>query len=600
MKPTLLLLLFAALLTSCSNTEKQTEINNFLTEWSTALNSKDQSVKRFYDPRFELPDILFDAPADLTYTVTPDKLQIIPSANTSDTIRAVVPFLIKRPGADNPESGSIEITILKIGDSFIIQNMSQELAIKLKEYATQMAPDYEPSAHVIRFDSVLLVVRASAAELSKQYDSVVLFTDDESVRLFYVVNGTWENPFGYENQRDQGDYKIGVVTADNKVIVPVEYDKVYNLNGSFDGMIEVEKNALRGLYRVNGEVFLPAEFDGIYPSIVKGVFAMVKQGEKFGWVDNAGKVNFDPASHSDKRLFQSPAASNAILEWEFSYPGPISLLINPYEDAEYSNGIIVYPSYVRDFGMTNIAVSSVMMESSEYGMGMTDNVIRFEKSESIADKFSALIAFFMESGADARGYHTSRNDIVVLDNGMNRVDYLKGLVEDNHGQDPCEGVERSYKQIEKGLYESSDGHGQYRYFQISADGEVNELETVRQFGFTKFALIDESYFDNCNYENIPFENYTDDGPNLVITRGLSNEDLDIMRNEIFAEYGFIFKSEKWKTYFASKSWYNPQHENIDNLMTEQDKKNIRFILEYQQKHKGMKSSIDSVRYGWAG
>ena len=596
--PLLLVLLFAG----CSSDKKnQDEVKSFLTDWSSALNTEDESVRRFYDVRFVLPSILFEDHEGLKYTVSLDSMKIfLPEDAVTDTIRVTVSFIITGAGVNNPETGSMELILLKTGSGFVIQDMSQELAIKLKEYTTRMRPDYQPSAHIIRFDSILNLVRISASQLGKQYDSVVLFTNDTDIRLFYVINGTWENPYGYENQRDRGDYKIGVVTADNKVIVPVDFDKVYNPNGSFTDMIEVEKDGLRGLFRITGEVFLPAAFDGIYPSDITGVFAQVKQGEKFGWADKAGKVYFDHASHTDKRLFQSPVTNNSILQWEFSYPGPISLLINPYEDAEYGTGILIYPSYVRDFGVTDIAVSSVMLETSEYGMGMTDNVIRFEKSETISDKLSTLVAFFMESGADARGYHTSRNDLLVVDNTMKRVDYLKGLVEDNHGQDPCEGTERTYKRTETGLYESSDGHGQYTYYQVTSEGEVNELETVREFNFTKFVSIDESYFETCRYDNIPYDERNEDGPNLVIISGLSNEDLDIMRNEIFAEYGFIFKSEKWKTYFGSKPWYKSEHQNVDNLMTEQDKKNVKFILQYQQQHKELKSQLDSVQYGWAG
>jgi len=415
-----------------------------------------------------------------------------------------------------------------------------------------------------------------------------------------VVKGSWENPYHYklEKQRDGGNYKMGVVTAENKVIVPVAYTKIYNPDGSFNGMIEVENDGVRGLFRLSGEVFLPAEFDGIYPTTIPGAFAQVKKGDAYGWVSNTGKVSFDPTTHENKKLFLSPIESNAILDWEFKFPGPIKLLIDPYWQADEATGVIIYPSFVRDFGITTIANPDVMLAMGEFGMGMTNTEIKFEKVESISDKFFGLVAFFMESGADARGYHTSKNDLLVVDKRMNLVGHQEYLTADYGNQDPCRGESPSYRTIEPGLYESHDGNGFYAYYKINADGTVEQLKTNRQYNFTRFAKIDESYFDRCRYEQIDYRE--SNGANLVLIKGLSAEELDIMRNEIFAEYGFIFKKDKWKTYFETKPWYNPQYDNVDEFLTETDKANIKFILEYKQLHKDIQVQRDSISYGWAG
>ena len=54
--------------------------------------------------------------------------------------------------------------------------------------------------------------------------------------------------------------------------------------------------------------------------------------------------------------------------------------------------------------------------------------------------------------------------------------------------------------------------------------------------------------------------------------------LRIKRNEIFAQYGYIFKSPELSEYFKSKNWYEPQYNNVDSLLTERDKKNIQLFL----------------------
>ena len=65
-------------------------------------------------------------------------------------------------------------------------------------------------------------------------------------------------------------------------------------------------------------------------------------------------------------------------------------------------------------------------------------------------------------------------------------------------------------------------------------------------------------------------------------RGKSPSELRIMRNEIFARYGYIFKSEDLRDYFTSKKWYKPTSDNVNGLLTEIDKKNIELIAEFEK------------------
>jgi hypothetical protein len=62
-------------------------------------------------------------------------------------------------------------------------------------------------------------------------------------------------------------------------------------------------------------------------------------------------------------------------------------------------------------------------------------------------------------------------------------------------------------------------------------------------------------------------------------KNLEKEDLDIMRNEIFAGHGYIFKTEKWNKYFTNQDWYNPRYENVTEKLTIIEKINIERILE---------------------
>lgn len=55
--------------------------------------------------------------------------------------------------------------------------------------------------------------------------------------------------------------------------------------------------------------------------------------------------------------------------------------------------------------------------------------------------------------------------------------------------------------------------------------------------------------------------------------------LALMRNEIYARHGYIFKTEPYKSYFNSKSWYTPDSsfKGADTELNEYEIKNVRTI-----------------------
>ena len=53
--------------------------------------------------------------------------------------------------------------------------------------------------------------------------------------------------------------------------------------------------------------------------------------------------------------------------------------------------------------------------------------------------------------------------------------------------------------------------------------------------------------------------------------------LRIMRNEIYARHGYIFKSDDLRRYFESQPWYKPQSAAVEDQLTEIEKLNVRLI-----------------------
>jgi hypothetical protein len=67
-------------------------------------------------------------------------------------------------------------------------------------------------------------------------------------------------------------------------------------------------------------------------------------------------------------------------------------------------------------------------------------------------------------------------------------------------------------------------------------------------------------------------------------KGLSDSDIRIMKNEILARHGFIFHDKEMKTYFAGQKWYSPKNENVDKLLSQQEKQNIETIESYEKRN----------------
>lgn len=64
--------------------------------------------------------------------------------------------------------------------------------------------------------------------------------------------------------------------------------------------------------------------------------------------------------------------------------------------------------------------------------------------------------------------------------------------------------------------------------------------------------------------------------------GKTTSELRIMRNEIFAQYGYVFKSEELSQYFSNQKWYTPLYDNVENFLTDIDKKNIELIQNFEK------------------
>jgi hypothetical protein len=97
---------------------------------------------------------------------------------------------------------------------------------------------------------------------------------------------TWEKtwPMKTDVFRVYKHGQIGIVNAAGTILVPCEFDQVYDLTD--DNFVRVLKNLKIGLYHLEKGLILPAEYDQIWP--FAGDLAKVLKDQKMGFVNKEG------------------------------------------------------------------------------------------------------------------------------------------------------------------------------------------------------------------------------------------------------------------------------------------------------------------------
>lgn len=63
--------------------------------------------------------------------------------------------------------------------------------------------------------------------------------------------------------------------------------------------------------------------------------------------------------------------------------------------------------------------------------------------------------------------------------------------------------------------------------------------------------------------------------------GRSQEEVALIRNEIYARHGYVFNTEPFKSYFEAKDWYIPDPSFSDSVFNDIEKTNKDFLVNYE-------------------
>jgi len=63
---------------------------------------------------------------------------------------------------------------------------------------------------------------------------------------------------------------------------------------------------------------------------------------------------------------------------------------------------------------------------------------------------------------------------------------------------------------------------------------------------------------------------------------LTNWGMAVMKNEIYARHGMIFKPGMLKDHFAKQSWYHPAATNVQGRLTSVERANLNYLENYKE------------------
>jgi hypothetical protein len=474
----------------------------------------------------------------------------------------------------------------------------------------------------IKWNPITLASFNAAKQLKSKYDSVIWLAYLNNKTFFYVVKGKWDmykdlEPFFKKRHKDSviEPYKMGLVNSEFKEVIPPKYDLIHNIGGTIAGLIEVEKDKKRGFYNLSGKNVVPISYDQIYPIDDENNLAVLKDSDSFYFLKNdttiSGKIDLKIQDFFSKIKYLQNSAdlrSDALS------------VITEYNSRKENGAIYLPPSYLVDLKM----IEKVLDFKNPLRIGDYVSVhSKFElkskeKSEEPNNWFTATFYYIRDYFLGGRSEFYDTKNIVIIDKRTNklftkdlRVNYVRGEFEETESLDGvCDvnsirAINDTLLEVKAGavfsveLYDSTKavvGGPYYHYLSIK-NGELKELPDRRNFGFTKYVKMDDSYLIGCyvllngrgRYDERTKENLAYVTPEM----------LRYIKNEIYAEYNYKFKDKRWIEIFASPESDNTdlkgnpieikKYANVENYLTEIDKYNINWINE-KLKASGSKSN----------
>lgn len=456
-------------------------------------------------------------------------------------------------------------------------------------------PDTTDVQEDYNYELLDAVIRQDIMKLDMKYPSSPFYMLLDGEKYFMISDRKQD----YSTSDFNGETRYGIVDGGHTPILPMAYEKIYNPDLTLEDCFEVKRGQKVGLFNYKLGTLLPPQFDVIYPGngrkknlaygLKEGVWFKIKSD-----LTTSLSTGFSPVDSFKKLSFNLKDSENAMMYRSYNQSFP--------EDLGTGKGVVVLPSYLEHLNLFDRPFYDDIILPRQAGSsaGTKSAELTNAKDISITDKIKSFFISVYEEGIDARGYHSESQELIVYNSENNQLNSYSLYSLDQSDQ-LCR--ESGYRVLFDSLVEvkkNGSHHGGlgydfgpiYEYHKITTNGELVPLVSDRYFDFTKFAKVETRHFQGCYAKEIGM---MIDEHNYVQSDHLTIEELDLMRNEIFAEYGYKFKTEKWQKYFATKAWYKPLHDDVNDLLTDIDKANVKTILRIKKSMEGREQEVVNKR-----
>jgi len=478
--------------------------------------------------------------------------------------------------------------------------------------ANKMMTDYLAYSNLVKgktltdkdiYSPATLQAFLTSKQLTTKYDTVVWFAHFNNKTFYYVVKGKWDQDLDVYHYKDTviGPYKMGLVSPDLKEIIPPEYDLIHNISGTFPDLVEVEKGEKKGFFDLTGKIVIPVNYDQVFPIEDDVNLAVLRNGDDYFYL----KKDMSVSDKVDLKINDFLSKIRGIGGHSNLYTNALSV-VTEYNSREKHGAVYVPPSYLADLNMTSKLenfknpLRNVTYEDvhENYNIGFSNKIN--DADGWLEASFYAIRDYYL----GGRSEFYDKKNILIVDKKRNRVfaqdiatDYSPG---DGDGESP-EGTcdVDNIKTINDSLFEVKSGailyanmydstktivEGSYYHYLTIKNNKLTELPNARNFGFTKYIKMDDSYLNGC-YIMQTGNDYSDKTSKKTVSH-LTPEILRYIKNEIYADYGYKFKDNRWQAVFQEMPNYGydpttqkPKEANVtvDDSLTAIDKYNINWI-----------------------
>jgi len=595
---------------------KTAEINQFLYAFSNQINEgRTDSLLADFDvntPPLALKNLinLLVGKKDINSKDKPlakIKLNVDAAAITivnSELILAKIPAELSRESFD-PKTSELTLKIHQIGPHKfkIIQIDARGFLLDFFAYENLIRSKILSDKDL--YSSITLKAFETAKQLKSKYDSVIWFGHLDNKTYFYVVKGKWDIDKDINREKDSviDPYKMGLVGPDLKEIIPVEYDLIHNINGTFPSMVEVERANKKGFFDLNGKIIIPVNYDQIFPVDDENNLAVLKNGEDYFYL----KKDMSISDKVELKMSDFFSKIKMLSSQSNLYKDALSV-ITEYNSRSDHGAIYIAPSYLADLNMISKWQSfKNPLRKVEFEDAHANYNISFSSDAKEPDNW------FLASFYKIRDYYIGgrtefyeKKNLVIIDKKSNRVfthDIETDLTWEESGGVSLEGscdvntiksINDTLFEVKSGailnvdLYDTTKyvfGGPSYSYFVIK-NNKLIGLRTNRKFGFTKFTKMDDSYLNNCYVLEVGSGGYYSRKKKNIDY--VTPEMLQYIKNEIYADYRYQFKDKRWVEIFQEMPSYLGDENvkpnvSVDDSLTAIDKYNINWI---NQKLKG--------------